>query len=431
MNFPVLEVPLLGGELLMAGISLVFAISAFFAVGGGTFQVLLERRALREGNQALLSFLQDWSRFFLLMTVIVGFVSWLGIWVGTVVLAPSAAFALLRILFWVFSAISLLLVVQGASALLYHSAWGVVRPADHARIGWIFAVSAWLTLFALNGIMTFMLTPGEWLATGRLVDAFFNPTFWPSALMLASEALGLAGLICLVAISREESPALKGILVSASSAMVIPGFILLPAGALWLAGTMPEGMRFTLLREGSGVTFTFLTGLVLCLLVLLLGSAGPFRRPLKTTSAMALLLLVLGVGAIAAIEATRGMVRSPYAIAGYLYINGLDARAIPRMRERGFLKQARYARVRSAGDSRAGRAIFRLQCMSCHSVDGWNSIRQAMHGWDREVIVRQLSRLSSLKGRMPPFAGTEEEKRALADYLRSLERESAPSGERK
>jgi len=433
MNFPVLEVPWLGSELLMAAVSLVFALSAFFAVGGGTFQVLLERRAQEEGNQALLSFLQDWSRFFLLMTLIVGFVSWTGIWMGAVVLAPSAAFAFLKIFFWVFAVLCVLFVVQAASALLYHSTWGVVAPRDHLAIGWIFTGSAWLSLFCLNAVMTFMLTPGGWLTGGHLHDAFFNPTFWPSALMLASEAAGVAGLICLVAASREGSPPLKTILVRASAALVMPGFVLLPAGALWHAGALPADLRAALLHAGGPATVSFLTGLGLCVLLLILGAAGPFRRPRAASRAMALLLLLVGIGAIAAIEGTRGVVRSPCAIYGYLYLNGLDVRSIGKLREEGFLSRAKYASVHSVSGSpvRAGREIFRLQCMTCHSIDGWNPISRAVQGWDRDVLVKQIGRLDSLQGRMPPFAGTGDEKNALAEYLLTLGAEGTKGDKKK
>jgi len=429
MVFPVLEVPFLGGELLMAAISLVFVVSAFFAVGGGTFQVLLERRAEREGDGALLSFLQDWSRFFLLMTLVVGMASWAGLWMTATIVSPHATWALLKIFYWPFMAISALFVVQSAAAFLYHSTWGSVEPAKHLAIGWIFAGSAWLSLLAINGVLTFMLTPGDWLVTGRLRDAVFNPTFLPSAIMLISGAAGVTGLICLVAGAGQENAALRSGMVKASAAFVLPGFILLPASAFWHIENLPSVMRNAVLSEGGLATTLVVVSLSLCLVVLLLGAAGPFRNPKSPSRATALLMLLLGLGAVSSLEWSRGVIRSPYVVTGYMYLNGIDPRNVGNLRQEGFLRKARYASIRGVGVDPvgAGRELFRLQCMSCHSVDGYNSIRRSVRGWSRDVLDTQLEKLDKLRGRMPPFAGTGAERRALASWLLSL---SSPGREK-
>ena len=43
-----------------------------------------------------------------------------------------------------------------------------------------------------------------------------------------------------------------------------------------------------------------------------------------------------------------------------------------------------------------------------------------MKGWSRRLIDYQLQHLNELKGFMPPFVGTEEERQALAAWLASL-----------
>lgn len=406
----------------MAAISLVFAVSAFFAVGGGTFQVILERRAERDGDGALLSFLQDWSRFFLLMTLIVGMVSWAGLWMTAAIVSPHTVWALLKVFFWPCLAVSALFIVQAAAAFLYYSTWGVVDPPKHLAIGWIFAGSAWLSLLAVNGVLTFMLTPGDWLATGRLRDAFFNPTFLPSALMLVSGAAGVTGLICLVASAGQENATLRSSMVKASAFFVLPGFIALPAAAFWHTESLPLAMRTAILKEGGLATILLAVCLSLCLIVLLLGVAGPFRKPKTPSRATALLMLLLGFGAVSALEWSRGIVRSPYVVAGYMYINGIDPRNVGALREGGFLRKARYSSVKAVGADpmAAGRELFRLQCMACHSIYGYNAIGRSVRGWSRDVLDSQLAKLEKLPGRMPPFAGTDAERRALAAWLSPL-----------
>jgi mono/diheme cytochrome c family protein len=53
-------------------------------------------------------------------------------------------------------------------------------------------------------------------------------------------------------------------------------------------------------------------------------------------------------------------------------------------------------------------------------VDGYNAIRPLIRGWRESFITGQLRHLDELKGFMPPFAGNDEERRALAHYLASL-----------
>ena len=73
--------------------------------------------------------------------------------------------------------------------------------------------------------------------------------------------------------------------------------------------------------------------------------------------------------------------------------------------------------------------IFRVECASCHSVNGYNSIRFAVKGWRRSMIDYQLQHLNELKGFMPPFVGTTEERQALARWLVNLNPELAPAPE--
>jgi mono/diheme cytochrome c family protein len=61
-----------------------------------------------------------------------------------------------------------------------------------------------------------------------------------------------------------------------------------------------------------------------------------------------------------------------------------------------------------------------VQCASCHTVNGYNSIRFAVKGWSWVMIDYQLVHLSELKGFMPPFVGTEAERKALGAWLASL-----------
>ena len=88
-----------------------------------------------------------------------------------------------------------------------------------------------------------------------------------------------------------------------------------------------------------------------------------------------------------------------------------------------------------------GELMFRGQCMACHTVNGYRSMRRLLAGRNRESIDNILSMLhrheddSPYRAFMPPLVGTPAEIEALGEYLYHLvppaqattEEESQPS----
>jgi mono/diheme cytochrome c family protein len=70
-----------------------------------------------------------------------------------------------------------------------------------------------------------------------------------------------------------------------------------------------------------------------------------------------------------------------------------------------------------------GELMFRGQCMSCHTRDGYRSTRKLLANRDRNgvesilVMLHEQPEDSPYNRFMPPLMGTEEEIAALADYL--------------
>ncbi len=69
MNYPIWQVPAPG--LLIALVSILHVFISHFAVGGGLFLVLTERRARQQNDALLLDYVRRLSRFFLLLTLVV------------------------------------------------------------------------------------------------------------------------------------------------------------------------------------------------------------------------------------------------------------------------------------------------------------------------------------------------------------------------
>jgi mono/diheme cytochrome c family protein len=137
----------------------------------------------------------------------------------------------------------------------------------------------------------------------------------------------------------------------------------------------------------------------------------------------ALLLAVLALSTTGVTEWVREAVRKPFIIYDYMYANNLRVADLARVREQGVLKSARWVRLHEVSPDalkQAGEDVFRAQCASCHTVDGYNGIRLAVKGWSWTMIDYELAHVHQLKGFMPPFVGTEVERKALGLWLGSL-----------
>jgi len=80
MNYPLWEVPFFGGGMVIAGIAIAHVFVSHFAVGGGLFLAVTERKAKRESNPELMVYLRGHARFFVLLTLVFGAITGVGIW---------------------------------------------------------------------------------------------------------------------------------------------------------------------------------------------------------------------------------------------------------------------------------------------------------------------------------------------------------------
>ena len=66
----------------------------------------------------------------------------------------------------------------------------------------------------------------------------------------------------------------------------------------------------------------------------------------------------------------------------------------------------------------AGRAVFAYRCVSCHRDV---PLRKRLAGWSPERAYQTIGRLPAVpRANMPPFPGTEEDRRVLAVFLAAL-----------
>jgi len=448
MNYPAWDVAHIGSGWVIGIIAIFHVLISHFAVGGGLYLPIAERKALKEGRREWLNLLRKHSRFFLILTGVFGAVSGVGIWFAIGLANPEATSALIHNFVFAWAAEWVFFLVELSCAAVYYYTWDRVSPRLHLAVGWLYAAASLATLIIINGILTFMLTPGEaWLSaagTGREASqfwpAFFNPVYWPSLFLRILVCLNLAGVWALASYSKiaKASDGLRAETLRWSARWIAPGFLLLPVFLAWFLWSLPEPRR-ALLELGVHTigpgAFTQATRAALVVLVASAGVAGlvylfAWKSPRDFGFSHAAAVLALAAAATGAGEYTRELLRKPYVVVRYMYSNGVRVQDAARFNREGFLTRSLWA-AGAASLEKRGEAMFRGQCMACHTRKGYRSMRRLLAGRNEESIGNLLRTLhehkedSPYRAFMPPLVGTEEEIAALKTYLAKL---AAPSG---
>ena len=420
MNYPVWELNFIGGGSLIAFISIVHVYVAHLAVGAGFFLWYMDRLGFREKNPAIHEYVRKHTFFFLLLSMVFGGVTGVGIWFIIALVHPSATSMLIHSFVFLWAIEWVFFLCEIVSLLLYHYRFNKLGE-KRLVFALLYGFFAWMSLFIINGIICFMLTPGSWLKTGSMAAAFFNPTFFPSLFFRTAMSLGIAALFGHVtAVFMNNGGDNETVLVEIRKWLLVPLVLIIPC-SLWYYFSLPYDVRVTMMYLNpqsmpflrlflAATVVLFATGLVLVR-----------RRDIFVQRFLAILLLIIGQLWIGGFEYVREIARKPFVIQGYMYSTSVTLKDTDAIGRDGFLASARWTSVRQVTDENrieAGRELFRLQCLSCHTIGGIrNDIIQRTRDLTLAGLESQLSGQGKMLSYMPPFMGTDDERHALALYI--------------
>ncbi len=410
MNYPFWDVDI-GYGWLMGSIAVFHVFISHFAIGGGLYLVLAEIKARKLNDTFRLDFLQRLSKFFVLASVVMGALTGVGIWFIIGLINPGATEVLIHHFVWGWATEWTFFVIEICAAILYFYGWERMSARAHIIIGWIYFGAAWMSLVIINGIITFMLTPGDWLQTGNVWDGFFNPTYWSSAVLRTGICVMLAGIYALLVASLLKPDKAKVSLVRYNAIWGLVGLVIMLPAYIWYFSDIPEAIRQKALemmptvvdRIGEG----WWLGLVLAAVIVVFGLVFPKRYNI-VVGVVAMLLGLLWFGEY---EWMREAIRKPYVIHGYMYGNALEVNRADVYGEEGLLPHIAYR----TGDD--GADLFRHACRSCHTMDGYKALQPRFDGVDEDFIAGLVLGVGVMKGNMPPFLGTAEEAALIAAHI--------------
>lgn len=421
MNYPVWYVPAFGGGLLIALVAIVHVFVSHFAVGGGLYLVLAERKAIREKNAAIMAFVKKHTKFFMLLTMVFGGLTGVAIWFVISLIHPAATSLLIHTFVFGWATEWVFFLVEIVALFVYFYTFGKMKQSTHQTIGWIYFGAAWMSLFLINGIIDFMLTPGAWLSNNDFWSGFFNPTFWPSLFFRSFMSFMLAGCYGFLTATFLDDETSRHKMIRYSGIWALISLILsVPAGWWYLsvlpspAGKLISGASPTIKRAVMTGAFSMaaLAGILIALILL---------NPKARTRCLIITVMIAAMGYMGAFEWTREAARRPYVVNEVMYSNGILKKEVDRINREGFLKNAKWVQTKEVNDTNqleAGRELFLHQCFSCHTVGGFNNdIVSRTKNMSYGAMRKYLATIHDKRYFMPPFMGTDSELKALAAYL--------------
>jgi cytochrome bd-type quinol oxidase subunit 1 len=424
MDYPIWQLTTLGGGFWIALIATLHVYVAHFAVGGGLFLVLTERAAYKSGNPHLLKYARKHSRFFLLLTMAFGGVSGVAIWLTVALLAPQATITLIHQFVFGWAAEWVCFLGEIVALIIYYYTWDSMERRDHLIVGWLYFLFGWLSLFLINGIIGFMLTPGQWLETRSFWDGFFNPSFWPSLVFRTFFSAVCAGLFGFVTATRIEDEKTRLSTVRTCSAWTVLGVLAVFLSGWWYVAAMPPEQHEMIVLKSIRVLNFMQYFWIFGIATLVGGLLLAVKTPRRMSFVLALVVLVVGQGLFGSFEFIREAGRKPYLIWDTVYSSSIVKAQVPVLNQNGVLASAKWAppEVRNGitedNVKTAGAFLFQLECSACHSIHGpMNEITKRTAQYDVGGMDAFLTGMGKLNRYMPPFIGTPEERMALARYI--------------
>lgn len=433
--YPIWEVPHLTSGMILGLIATFHMLPVYLSTSAMWFIVWVEAKSVRESRPELMDFVRRYARLVLIFSYVFGALSGVGIWFSATVAAPRAISGLIHNYVWGWATEWVFFLVEIAAIYVYYYTIDKVDSRTHLKIGGIFALASWTTMVVIVGILTFMLSPGRWPVTGSFFDGFFNETYWPQLLLRTTSMFAVGGAYVLAAAGGLKDRKVRGEIVRAGCILGLAGAALGALSFRWYAAALPEAIRANLAQL---LTPSLRAGMLYPGVLLSAMFAAFIAKPAAARAWTGGLALVLAFSAIWSFERARELIRKPYLIPGYMYSNQIIGGAIPAkgvgseldvLGEKGILRSAAFVpedlrTITGANRLQAGRLVALLECSACHTFQerGLRPLPERVRRLgaatpdDVEAVLDGLGAIPY----MPPFAGTDAEKRALAEYLVSI-----------
>lgn len=442
MDFPQFQVPIIGHGMVIGLNAITHVIlSHGIAIGVVFFIVLIELIGFIRKDERYDRF----GHFAVVPTTIiissVSAITGVGIWFTIGTLAPRASSEMLRLFFWPWFIESIDFFIEAALILAYYLLWEKMKTRKmkilHIQIGVSYVLGGLASAWLITGIIGFQLTPGQWIWEQNFWSAFFNPSLWPQTFLrffggLALGAILMTGLLFFWK-KWEDKKALRefrrdALRVFGIGILLFGGIAYVCYRIYWgnIAPTFRINAIFAILTSHFAQSpWVLWLGIWLAVgmigLLALVNVAG-----VRLGAKILIIPALLGAIALTAgFERMREFIRGPYVMASYMYASEWTAKETALLKTEGMLDRMYWPAVTEGAlsERQQGQALFGHNCTTCHTIGGLNDIRDRVRGRTEDGIAAIINHTREMVPWMPPFAGTDRERRIMAAYLFRLAQE--------
>ncbi|MBN1338512.1 MAG: c-type cytochrome [Bacteroidales bacterium] len=421
MNYPIWELYGLNSGTLVAIIAVTHAFIAHLAVGGGLFLWLTDLKSVRDNDSDIRLYVQKHTWFFLLLTMVFGGVSGVGIWFIIALASPAATSSLIHNFVFGWAIEWVFFIGEIVALLVYHYRFEKMNSKHRLQVAFLYFLFAWLSMVIINGILAFMLTPGKWLDTGYFWHGFFNPTYFSSLLFRTAAATMIAGLFGYVTVVfLNESEFRRKMLRYCTKWLLFPVPVIILAG-IWYYYSVPDSIRFTTFSLNAQSQLIVILFIITSVLVFVTGAFFSLKMNPKYQRVMVFVFLLTGLGWYGSFEYMREYARKPYIIHSYMYSTSVLKNDVEMLNSEGMLAHAKWTEIKEINIDnvlRAGRELFNIQCLACHTIGGVkNDIIKKTKHFTYMGMISHLYGQGKVLNYMPEFVGTPQEMEALAAFI--------------
>ena len=408
--------------MVIGGVGIVHVFLAQFAIGGGLLLCYFERLAQRGRSPDARAFVDGFFSLLVLISFVLGALTGVAIWFVSIAVGARTIGLMIDRFHWLWATEWVWFSVEVVAGYAFVRVGK--RLDDRARIQLLalYAAAAWMSLFWINGILSWQLTPGTPHADGGVWTGFFNPSFWPSLLYRTAVAMALGSLAaCVVINTLDLSRERRAVLVRQAARFMVP-MAAMPLLALWYFLVLPADSRSWLLGGSAAMSMFVVIAAGSSLLIGAYAIVGLVVKRLYISGATATLLVALAFGATGAGEFVREGARKPYTVRGALYSDSIRPVEVAALRHDGAVTDDPYP-LRDAArypseQLRHGAKVERALCDACHTLNGANALVELTRVWTDDQIRLNIAKLQHTKAFMPPFAGNATDVEALVQLLR-------------
>ncbi len=286
--------------MVIGGVGIFHVFLAQFAIGAGWLLCYFQWLAQTGRCPVARRFVDGYFRVLILVSFVLGALTGVAMWFTSIQISPRTIGLMVDEFHWIWATEWTFFCVEVVAGYLFYR-YGERLP-DRSRFALllIYAIAAWASLFWINGILSWQLTPGNWTKNGSLWSGFFNPTFWPSLLYRTVVCMTLAALVaCLVVnragrFEREEREEIIG-----KAAHFLLPMVLMPLFGLWYFAAIPADSRSWVLGGSVAMTMFMTLGVAASALIGLYAVIGIASLRVSINAPTAGLLLALAMAATA------------------------------------------------------------------------------------------------------------------------------------